>query len=132
MAVTRITCHELPGEVRARVEGVIGTVDVATSAGAGLNSAVAARLETAAGTWFVKALPPGHRWVWTQEREATVGPYLRGVAPEVVARIVVAVTAFASAQAALWAEIGGVAPEPWVARMGTASARWARFRSGTA
>jgi hypothetical protein len=271
MPTTRITFHELPSEVRARIEQIVGSVDAAKSADEGLNSAVAARLETARGNWFIKALPAGHRWVWTQQREAAIGPHLPGVAPEVVDRIVIddwdvvvfkafdgshadytpgspdlplvvalleriaatpcppgdvelrdaaqrlqgyiadptdlryfggeallhtdlnnanvlvgsdqavivdwgwatrgapwldaaywvvwliaaghdpdpaeqwagkvsawadappaGVTAFAEAQAALWAEIGGATPDPWTARLVTASARWAQFRRNIA
>lgn len=38
------------------------------------------------------------------------------------------ITAFADANAALWADIGGAEPDPWTARMVDASHRWAGFR----
>ncbi|MEV4515612.1 phosphotransferase [Dactylosporangium sp. NPDC049525] len=58
------------------------------SSAEGLNSAVAAKLHTATGTYFVKALPIDHRWVWTQQREADVAPYVRSLAPELIAHTV--------------------------------------------
>jgi hypothetical protein len=87
MPTTRITYHELPPRVRAAIEDVTGPVESATCAGAGLNSAVAARLHSAAGDRFCKALPAGHRWVWTQRREADIAPHLHGVAPALIARL---------------------------------------------
>ena len=38
------------------------------------------------------------------------------------------VTAFALANANVWEEIGGDDPDPWTARMVTASRRWAKYR----
>lgn len=87
MPTTRITYHELPQQVRAAIEDVTGPVDSATSATTGFNSAVAARLHTATGDHFCKALPADHRWVWTQRREADIAPHLHGVAPPLVARL---------------------------------------------
>jgi hypothetical protein len=55
--------------------------------GAGLNHAVASRLHTASGAFFVKALSASARWVWTQNREAEIAPYVRPVAPELVGGI---------------------------------------------
>lgn len=87
MPTTRITYHDLPKPVRAAIEEVTGPVESAASANAGLNSAVAARLSTATGDRFCKALPADHRWVWTQRREADIAPHLPGVAPALVARL---------------------------------------------
>ncbi len=87
MPTTRITYQELPQQVRAAIEDVTGPVDSATSATAGFNSAVAARLHTAAGDRFCKALPADHRWVWTQRREADIAPHLHEVAPPLLARL---------------------------------------------
>ncbi|MFC4066907.1 phosphotransferase family protein [Actinoplanes subglobosus] len=60
----------------------------ADSAAEGLNSSVAARLRTAEGHYFLKALPVDHRWVWTQQREAEMAPHLGTVGAGLVARIV--------------------------------------------
>ncbi|WP_433221627.1 hypothetical protein ACQP00_21170 [Dactylosporangium sp. CS-047395] len=87
MPTTRITYDELPQQVRAAIEEVTGPVDSATSATTGLNSAVAARLHTATGARFCKALPADHRWVWTQRREADIAPHLHGVAPALLTRL---------------------------------------------
>ncbi|WP_285689825.1 hypothetical protein [Actinoplanes sp. NBRC 103695] len=53
-----------------------------------MNSAIAATLHTTSGSYFVKALPTSHRWVWTQQREADIAPYLRAVAPALVDHLV--------------------------------------------
>lgn len=50
------------------------------AASEGWNNAVAAKLHTGTGTYFVKALPNDRRWVWTQQREADVAPYVRSLA----------------------------------------------------
>jgi hypothetical protein len=84
---TRITYYELPPQARAAIEKVTGSVESAISAGGGLNSAVAARLRTATGDQFCKALPADHRWVWTQRREAGIAPHLYGLAPVLIARL---------------------------------------------
>ncbi|WP_433063181.1 hypothetical protein [Dactylosporangium sp. CS-033363] len=87
MATARIAYDELPAAVRAGIEHVIGTVVAARPVDAGLNSAVAARLTTASGAVFCKALPADHRWIWTQAREAAIAPYLVGVAPRLLGRV---------------------------------------------
>jgi hypothetical protein len=87
MPTARITYHELPQRARAAIEDVTGRVASATSAGGGLNSAVAARLRTATGDHFCKALPADHRCVWTQRREADIAPHLDGLAPDLIARL---------------------------------------------
>ncbi|MGI5243095.1 hypothetical protein [Dactylosporangium sp. CA-139066] len=87
MPTTRITYTELPAVVCAAIEQRIGPLISSESASAGRNSAVAARLRTAAGTVFCKALPADHRWVWTQAREAAIAPHLHSVAPRLIGRI---------------------------------------------
>ena len=87
MPTARITYHDLPQQVRTAIEEVTGPVASAVSASDGFNSAVAARLSTPAGDRFCKALPANHRWVWTQQREAAIAPYLNGVAPALVGRL---------------------------------------------
>ncbi|WP_143232580.1 hypothetical protein [Actinoplanes regularis] len=74
--------------MRLVVEDTTGACEVATSVTDGLNSAVAAKLNCSKGTFFVKALPSDHRWVWTQAREAEVAPFVSQVAPFLHARIV--------------------------------------------
>ncbi len=88
MPVSRIAYVELPKSVRKAIEGVTGPPESLEVASEGLNSAVAVKLHSALGAYFVKALPTDHRWVWTQEREAEVAPYVRHVAPILHARVV--------------------------------------------
>lgn len=87
MPTTRITYRQLPHSVRAAIEEITGPVVDDESASAGLNSAVAARIQTPTGARFVKAMPADHRWVWTQRREADIAPHIGGVAPQLLARI---------------------------------------------
>lgn len=87
MPTTRISYHDLPPSVRAAIEEVTGPVASVAPAGTGMNSAVAARLCTADGDRFCKALPADHRWVWTQQREADIARHLHGIAPALIARI---------------------------------------------
>jgi len=86
--LTRISYGNLPMVVRDKIEDATGIVTSATSVGEGLNSSVAALLHTSNGRYFVKALPAGHRWVWTQAREAEIAQYVSSVAPALCTRIV--------------------------------------------
>lgn len=88
MPTTRIAYEQLPGVVRAAVAERIGSGVTAVSVTDGLNSAVAARLLTTGGAYFVKALPTDHRWVFTQRREADLAVHVRPVAAALVAHIV--------------------------------------------
>lgn len=88
VATQRISYEELSPAVRAAIEDKTGPVIKARSVEVGLNSSVAARLDTEADEFFVKALPTDHRWVWTQLREAEMAPFVRAVAPALVARVV--------------------------------------------
>ena len=88
MPLDRISYGKLPVVVRNQIEDATGAVRSATSVGEGLNSSVAALLSTSAGRYFVKALPSGHRWVWTQAREAGIAPYVNAVAPALCVRVV--------------------------------------------
>lgn len=87
MPTTRISYRDLPHTVRYAIEEVTGAASHDESANAGLNSAVAARIETPGGRYFVKAMPADHRWVFTQRREASIAPFVDTVAPRLVARI---------------------------------------------
>jgi hypothetical protein len=80
--------HHLPAAVRTAIEDTTGPVLSVESSPEGLNSAVAAKLTTATGAYFVKALPSNHRWIWTQQREAHIAPFVRPVAPALIAHLV--------------------------------------------
>ncbi|XVU25327.1 hypothetical protein ACQPZJ_50530 [Actinoplanes sp. CA-054009] len=88
MSPTRITYWQLPTSVRDRTSDVVGLVSDADSAAEGLNSAIAARLHTPDGDYFLKALPSEHRWAWTQQREAQIAPHVDTVGAALIARIV--------------------------------------------
>jgi hypothetical protein len=85
---TRISYWQLPIAVRHHIDEIIGLVTAAHSATEGLNSSVAARVHTAEGHYFLKALPVEHRWVWTQQREAEMAPHVDAVSAGLIARIV--------------------------------------------
>jgi hypothetical protein len=73
--------EELPAPVRAEVEARTGRVRAARTASAGVNSELAAVLDTDEGTVFVKGLPADHRGAAWQRREAAINPYVRPVSP---------------------------------------------------
>ncbi|MEU7589458.1 phosphotransferase [Micromonospora sp. NPDC049230] len=88
MSINRISYTDLPQAVRLAVEDTTGPYEAATPVAEGLNNALAVKLACPQGTFFVKALPVDHRWVWTQAREAEVAPYVGSVAPALHARVV--------------------------------------------
>jgi hypothetical protein len=79
--------HHLPAEVRAAVEQRIGIVRSATSATDGRNSAIAARLEAASGSFFVKGLHRDNFQARGQDREVAVNPYLPPSCPRLRWRV---------------------------------------------
>jgi hypothetical protein len=86
--VSRISYADLPASVRHAIQATTGHPELAEPVSEGLNSAVAVKLTSSNGTYFVKALPTDHRWVWTQAREADVAPYVHAVAPALLARVI--------------------------------------------
>jgi hypothetical protein len=75
----------VPEPVRVTIgEQVGGSILHAETVSGGWNSEIAVRVRTAARTTFVKGLRTDHRRVWTQQREAEVGPYVSEVAPRVL------------------------------------------------
>ncbi|WP_327007070.1 phosphotransferase [Dactylosporangium sp. NBC_01737] len=88
MSTTRIPYENLPPAALAAIEATTGPIASTEATSEGWNSAVAAKLHTATGTYFVKALPSDHRRVWTQQREADVAPYVRFLAPALTAHTV--------------------------------------------
>ena len=77
----RIAWDALPGQLKDAIAARTGPITTAQTMTAGLNSALAAVLETAAGRVFVKGLPSDHRRVITQDREAAVAPLVAGISP---------------------------------------------------
>ncbi|WP_406438951.1 aminoglycoside phosphotransferase family protein [Streptomyces sp. NBC_01613] len=80
MPTPRLT--EQPDAVMRLIEKMSGPVVDVGTVKAGRNSAIATRVRTTDRTLFVKGLPLDHPWVWTQKREADVGPHVRSIAPE--------------------------------------------------
>lgn len=82
MVTTRL--ETVPDEVRAAISEQAGTILDLDTVNGGWNSEIAIRVQTSSGTVFVKGLRTSHRRVWTQHREAEVGPYVHAVAPRVL------------------------------------------------
>jgi hypothetical protein len=88
MAVTTVAFDDLPIPVHTAIEAKTGPVLAVETVSAGLNSAVSARIHTAGGAVFLKGLRTDHRWVWTQQREADINPYVSPLAPDLLFHIV--------------------------------------------
>lgn len=88
MAVTIVDFDDLPARVRTAIEAETGPILKAETVSAGLNSALSARAHTAAGVVFLKGLRTDHRWVWTQQREADINPYVTPLAPRLLFHVV--------------------------------------------
>jgi hypothetical protein len=82
MVTTRL--DTIPGEVRDAISEQVGPILHLDTVTGGWNSEIAARVRTSNGTVFVKGLRTDHRRVWTQRREAEIGPYVQSVAPRVL------------------------------------------------
>ncbi|MFE7841558.1 phosphotransferase family protein [Streptomyces sp. NPDC057474] len=83
MPTERIDFTDLPDDVQVAVLARTGPLVKAETVTSGFNSAIAVRLTTEHGETYVKGLPVEHPRVWTQAREAVVGPYVRGISPRV-------------------------------------------------
>ena len=75
---------ELEEPVRLAIEARMGRVRAARTASTGLNSQLAAVLDTDAGSVFVKGLRVNHPGVVRQGREAMINPHVRAVAPRLL------------------------------------------------
>ncbi|GAA1990545.1 aminoglycoside phosphotransferase [Catenulispora subtropica] len=82
MPTTRIDWPDLPAPARALVEEHIGRITAFRTAGAGLNSEVAAVLDTVNGRVFLKGVPLARKTLAAcQRREAAVNPFVLAVTP---------------------------------------------------
>jgi len=82
VATTRIDWLDLPAPARAAVEENIGPISGFRTVDAGLNSAVAAVLDTANGRVFLKGVPLERKTLAAcQRREAAVNPFVLAVTP---------------------------------------------------
>jgi hypothetical protein len=83
----RLHWEDLPTATRAAVEALTGPVYAAATADKGLNSEIAATLDTGAGRVFVKGMNSDHPRAWTQNREATINPHVAPLAPRLLWRM---------------------------------------------
>ena len=77
----RIAWDDLPESLKQAIEARTGRIVGVRVATAGLNSPLAAIIDTSDGKVFVKGMPSGHRRVITQAREAAVAPLVRDISP---------------------------------------------------
>lgn len=82
MVTTRL--ETVPDEVRAAISEQTGPILDMDTANGGWNSEIATHVRTANATTFVKGLRTDHRRMWTQQREAEIGPYVQTIAPRVL------------------------------------------------
>ncbi|NUW02234.1 aminoglycoside phosphotransferase [Streptomyces sp. CAI 127] len=81
MVTPRIGLDRLPPAARAAIEKHTGPLLTVEETTEGFNSEIAARVTSTTGTWHIKGLRADHPRAWTQRREATVAPFLTGLAP---------------------------------------------------
>jgi hypothetical protein len=79
--VERIAWDDLPGQLVEAIEARTGPIIATSAVTDGLNSPLAAVIDTCDGKVFAEGIPIGHRRAVTQDREAAVAPYLAGIAP---------------------------------------------------
>jgi hypothetical protein len=80
--VGRIAWDHLPQPLKQAIEARTGRITTVRIASAGLNSPLAAIIETSdGGKVFAKGMPSSHRRVVTQVREAAVSPLVKGISP---------------------------------------------------
>lgn len=77
----RLHWDDLPTSTRDAAAARTGPIYSASTSAKGLNSEIAAILDTRTGRVFVKGLRLDHPRVWTQQREATINPYVAPLAP---------------------------------------------------
>lgn len=83
----RISWHDLPVTTRVAVAAHTGAVHAARTAETGINSGVAAMLDTERGPFFVKGVPADHAQARTQQREADINPHLPPGSPRLHWRV---------------------------------------------
>jgi hypothetical protein len=82
LTLERSDWNDLSQAVRDLVQARTGPVLAARTVSAGLNSHLAAVLETADGPVFVKGLRSDHPGILRQQREATTNPHVLPLAPQ--------------------------------------------------
>lgn len=74
----------MPGSLIEAIGKRTGPITAGRAVTAGLNSPLAAVIDTDTGKVFVKGLPSGHRQAKTQLREAATAPLVMGISPELL------------------------------------------------
>lgn len=87
MAVDRIDWQDLPHLTRREVERHAGTVWSARTVSEGLNSAIAAILDTDTGPVFAKGLHRDYPRKWNQDMEAMINPSVQHISPRLLWRV---------------------------------------------
>ncbi|WP_368067985.1 aminoglycoside phosphotransferase [Streptomyces sp. VNUA116] len=80
----RLQWDDLPASTRDAVAARTGPIYAAATTDKGLNSEIAATLDTRVGRVFVKGLRTDHPRAWTQQREAVINPHVAGLAPRLL------------------------------------------------
>ncbi|MGX1709735.1 aminoglycoside phosphotransferase [Streptomyces albidoflavus] len=88
MPAPSITFADLPSGARTAIEAEIGSILRVEDVSTGLNSSLSALAHTADGAVFLKGLRADHRWVWTQQREADINPYVTPLAPRLLFHVI--------------------------------------------
>lgn len=83
----RIEWDSLPAGLRNTIGEHAGQITAARTLSQGMNSALAAVLDTPGGQVFVKGIRTDHPGVIAQQREATINPHVRPLAPALLWRL---------------------------------------------
>ncbi|WP_369192662.1 aminoglycoside phosphotransferase [Streptomyces sp. R08] len=76
--------QDLPQAAQRSVEARTGRIRAARTAGGGLNSGMAAILDSEQGRVFVKGIPTDHPQAVSQAREIAIAPYLPAASPQLL------------------------------------------------
>lgn len=88
MPAPSITFAGLPSGARTAIEAETGPILKIENVSTGLNSSLSALAHTTGGVVFLKGLRADHRWVWTQQREADINPYVTPLAPHLLFHVI--------------------------------------------
>ncbi|MEU6822782.1 aminoglycoside phosphotransferase [Streptomyces atriruber] len=80
----RTAWDDLSPATRGAITARTGPIYATSSTDKGMNSELAVTLHTGSGPVFVKGLRLDHPRVWTQQREATINPYVAPLAPRLL------------------------------------------------
>ena len=87
VSMPRHDFEDLPHAARQSVESQIGRIKTARTAGGGMNSGIAAFVDSERGQVFVKGIPSDHPQAVSQAREAAIAPHLPAASPQLLWRV---------------------------------------------